>query len=91
MWSFKSVTIDNIPGRIVEAAVRKFATKRHTLLDFQSSATYVGTEKYFLGLEKEKSIELTRIRSPFERLLPKLVINFDKNDGFRRYKISKFK
>lgn len=87
MWGFKSVTIDNVSAQVVETAIRKFTARRHTPLDLQSSSTYVSTENFFLGLEKKKSIEITRIRSPFERLLPKIVIKFDKEIGFTRYKI----
>jgi hypothetical protein len=87
MWSFKTMTIDNVEERIVEAAVRQFAVRRHTSLDFQSSATYIGTEKLFLGLEKETNLDITRIRSPFETLFPKLIIRFDKGVGFTRYRL----
>ena len=87
MLYFNKVTLAEIDGAKVEAAIRKFAAKRHASLDLQSSATKIGTEKLFLGLENEKSIQVTRLRSTFERFLPKLIIKFDKAKGFSEYRI----
>ncbi len=87
MLYFSKVTLAEIDGTKVEAAIRKFAAKRHASLDLQSSATKIGTEKLFLGLENEKSIQVTRLRSTFERFLPKLIISFDKAKGFSEYRI----
>ena len=87
MLYFNKVTLAEIDGTKVEAAIRKFAAKRHASLDLQSSATKIGTEKLFLGLENEKSIQVTRLRSTFERFLPKLIIKFDKAKGFSEYRI----
>lgn len=87
MLYFNKVTLAEIDGTKVEAAIRKFAARRHASLDLQSSATEIGTEKLFLGLENEKSIQVTRLRSTFERFLPKLIIRFDKAKGFSEYRI----
>lgn len=83
----KTITLGEIDGIKVENAIRKFALKRHTYLDFHSSSTNIGTDKLFLGLENESSIYVTRIRSNFEQLLPKLIIRFDKAEGFSKYRI----
>jgi len=87
MLYFRTITFEHIEGQLVEKAIRQYTVKRHTPLDLQSSATYIGTEKLFLGRENEKSIQLTRIRSPFERLLPRLIISFDNQATFTQYKI----
>ena len=87
MLYFNKVILAEIDGTKVEAAIRKFAAKRHASLDLQSSSTKIGTEKLFLGLENEKSIQVTRLRSTFERFLPKLIIKFDKAKGFSEYRI----
>ena len=87
MLYFNKVILAEIDGTKVEAAILKFAAKRHASLDLQSSATKIGTEKLFLGLENEKSIQVTRLRSTFERFLPKLIIRFDKAKGFSEYRI----
>ena len=55
--------------------------KKHTNLEFHSSASYIPFEnKLFLGYESGKKVLLTRIRTPFERLLPKLTIVFAEDD-----------
>lgn len=87
MWYFKTETISHTDDAVVEAAIRLYAAKRHTSLDLQSAATYTSTDKMFLGLENEKRILITRLRSPVERLLPKLIIKFDVAKGFTEYKI----
>lgn len=87
MLYFNKVILAEIDGTKVEAAIRKFAAKRHASLDLQSSSTKIGTEKLFLGLETDKSIQVTRLRSSFERFLPKLIIRFDKAKGFSEYRI----
>lgn len=78
---------DDLERPEIEAALRKFASKRHTSLDFKSSSTDVGTEKCFLGLEGKKDLKFTRLRTSFERVLPKLIISFPKNNDQNYYKI----
>lgn len=87
MLYLNKVTLAEIDETKVEAAIRKFAARRHASLDLQSSSTEIGTEKLFLGLENEKSIQVTRLRTTFERFLPKLIIRFDKAKGFSEYRI----
>jgi len=87
MLYFRKVTLNEVNGTKVEAAIRKFTARRHTSLDLQSSSTDIWTEKLFLGLENENSIQVTRIRTSFERLLPKLIVRFDKERGFSEYRI----
>jgi hypothetical protein len=70
-----------------ERALRKFAIKRHTSLDLQSSSTDVGTDKSFLGLEGKKGLKFTRIRTSFERWLPKLIISLPKDAGLNYYRV----
>ncbi|MBL0311050.1 MAG: hypothetical protein IPP77_15700 [Bacteroidetes bacterium] len=86
MIYFKKVNLNGADRQRIETAIRQFAVKRNTSLDFQSSATCIRQEKYFLGLESESNLTLTRIRTPFERLLPKLILQFSKED-FNKYKV----
>ena len=86
MIYFKKVNLNGADRQRIETAIRQFAVKRNTSLDFQSSATCIRQEKYFLGLESESNLTLTRIRTPFERLLPKLIFQFSKED-FNKYKV----
>ncbi len=82
MIYFKESRIQNSNGKAIEEAIRKTSLKRHTSLDLKVTSTYIDEEnqKYFLGLESKNNIKLTRIRGPFERLLPKLIVRFNKND-----------
>ena len=69
-----------------EIALRKFAIKKHTSLDIQSATNNAGANNSFLGLEGTKDIKFTRIRTSFERVLPKLIISLPK-DNLLFYKI----
>lgn len=71
----------------IESALRRFAIRKHTSLDFKSAATDVGTEKRFLGLEGKADLKFTRLRTSFERWIPKLIISFPKNSDQLYYKI----
>jgi hypothetical protein len=87
MFYFKKEILQSVNAESIEIALRKFTAKRNTSLDMQSSSTSMGTDKLFLGLENENSIQITRIRSSLEKFLPKLIIKFDKVAGFNQYKV----
>ena len=56
-------------------------------LDIIKATVYVESdERFFIGLEKPKTIKFIRIRSILELLLPKLILKFEKDD-FSSYKI----
>lgn len=81
MVYFKTKTIDNYETERIENAVRKFSLKRHASLDFISTATYeTDNEKYFLGSENDTYLKIVRLRTPFERILPKLILRFNKKN-----------
>ena len=70
-----------------ESSLRKSALRRHTSLDLQSSV-WIGTDKLFLGLEGSKEIKFTRIRTSFEKILPKLIINLPKDRVYYQIRFS---
>ena len=87
MIYIKTINITEIDNQLIEKAIRSFSLKRTGLLDLKQSSSYISEEnKYFLGTETEKYINLTRLRTPFENLIPKLILRFDKKD-FRVYQI----
>lgn len=87
MIYFKSISIAKADNLIIEKAIRNYSLKRHGALDFKQSSSYVTEDnKYFLGQETEKYINITRLRTPFENFLPKLILRFDKN-RFNFYQI----
>ena len=71
----------------VENAIRHFSSKRHASLDIKSSSSSIGENKYFLGLEGENDLKITRIRTPFESLFPKIIVSFPKDRQFLSFKI----
>lgn len=87
MLYFSTTTIDNMAPVDIENGIRKYAAKRHTSLDLKQASTYIKEDKYFLGLEGTKDLKLTRIRTPFERFFPKIIVSFPKNKKFEIYKI----
>lgn len=88
MLYFKTVKIENTDPEVIEKAIRTYSLKRLTSLDIIiSSASYASEEKYFFGLEKSKSLFITRVRTPFERIFPKLIVRFKKEDEFTSYQI----
>jgi hypothetical protein len=42
---------------------------------------YKKEEKYFLANENKDYLKVTRLRTPFERFLPDIIIRFEKNKG----------
>ncbi|SMC60800.1 hypothetical protein [Pedobacter nyackensis] len=87
MLYFKKVYFQNDQEKQqVENAFRKSASKRNHALDFLSSVSDIGPDKVFLGFERKKDITFTRIRTSFEKLLPKLIISFPKDPSINHYK-----
>ncbi len=86
MFYFLKTNTNNY-SKDTENAIRKYSAKRHTSLDFKSSSTYIKEEKYFLGLEGNDDLKITRIRTPFEKYFPKVIVSFPKDKHFEIYKI----
>ncbi|MFL5743542.1 MAG: hypothetical protein ACJ751_02670 [Niastella sp.] len=88
MLYFKTIKIENTDPEIVEKAVRAFSLKRLTSLDLiTSSVSYASEDKYFLGVEKSNDLFITRVRTPIERIFPKLIVRFKKENEFTSYQI----
>jgi len=84
---FKRISITKFSAEKIEKNVRLLSLKRHTSLDFKSATTYLAEpNKFFLGYENDRKIDLLRIITPFERLLPKIIVTFDKTN-FQEYKL----
>ncbi len=87
MLYFTHIDIDHSNSDVIENAVRAYSSKRHTGLDFKDSSSYIAEDKYFLGFESKDDLQITRIRTPFERFFPKLIVNFSKDKSFETYGI----
>lgn len=87
MIYIKTINIPKNDNLLIEKAVRSFSLKRHGSLDLKQSSSYITEDnKYFLGSETDSFIKITRLRTPFENFLPKLILRFDKKD-FNVYQI----
>ena len=71
----------------LEKAMRKYASKRSSPLDFLSAQTDFKTEKKFLGYEGKGTLQFTRLRSSFEKFLPKLIVQIPKTNEKNYYQI----
>ncbi|MEP6612743.1 MAG: hypothetical protein ABJA76_12685 [Mucilaginibacter sp.] len=86
MIYFKSVQLPDNEKQLLETAMRKVAIKRTRSLDFTSAEHNMGSEKLFLGLDDKRDVKFTRLHTSLEKLLPKIVISFPKdetNSGYR--------
>lgn len=86
MLYFKTLTIPNASQQ-TETAIRAGSLKRHTSLDFNSGSSWIREDQYFLGQESDTALRLTRLRTSFERLLPKIIIRFNKDSSFSTYQV----
>ena len=88
MIYFKKTYFDNREKAGIEAAIRKSAIKCTSLINLETSTSDIGTDKYFFGFENKKALFFTRVRTSFERILPKVVFKLSKSEdeffyGFR--------
>lgn len=86
MIYFQKTELPDISPEWIEKIIRESSSKRHSSLDLLSSSTCIKEEKHFFGTEKDKFIKIIRMRTPFERILPRIIARFDKSD-FGSYKI----
>lgn len=70
----------------IEKRIRSLSKRRYSSLDIVQSVSYDRDGKLFLAVETSENITLTRLRSPIEGFLPKIIVRFRKSD-FRYYKI----
>lgn len=87
MFYFTKIIIDVSSLINAEDAIRKYSLKRHVSLDFQSSASNIKEDKYFLGNENINDLKITRIRTSFEWLFPKLIISIPKEMRVESFKV----
>jgi hypothetical protein len=90
MIYFKKIQLIDPAKDQVETAMRKFAIKQSSSLDFKSSSTNVGTDKLFIGFEDANQIQFSRIRYFIESYLPKIIISISKSndDNYLKMKLS---
>ncbi len=88
MIYFKKIPFQpNLNKQQMESAFRKTAVRQRHSLDLVRSSTDVGTKMLFLGYQSKKELTFTRIRTSFEALLPKLIINLPADPAADYYKV----
>ncbi|SDY11399.1 hypothetical protein SAMN05444411_1282 [Lutibacter oricola] len=81
MIYFITSKMPNYDKSIIEKTIRKISSKKHLSLDVLSKIENTHIEnKYFYGLENDTQLKITRIRSYFEKIFPRIIIRFDKKD-----------
>lgn len=70
-----------------EASLRKASMKEKISLDFKFHTVNIGTDKMFYGLEDDKDLKFTRLKTSFEFFMPKLIISLSKNSSAKNYRI----
>jgi len=78
---------ENLTQQQVEKSLRRYALKRTSSIDFKNCTYNIGMEQLFLGRERKKDLQFTRIKTSFEVLLPKMIIKLSKNPDAKDYKI----
>ncbi|SER81187.1 hypothetical protein [Pedobacter rhizosphaerae] len=71
----------------VESALRKYALKKTSPLDFQSTTINIGTDKVFMGFERKTDLQFSRIKTSFVFMLPKLIISLPLDQSATAYRI----
>ena len=88
MLYFKSIPFpENLTQIDLENALRKQSLKRTSSLDFKSCTSDMGKDRLFLGLDRKKDLQFTRLKTSFEVLLPKMIIKLSKDSLVKEYKV----
>lgn len=86
MKILKHKRIENWESEQIENAIRRHTAKRNHSLNWISSIYHNMNKYYFLGVENDTTMNMTRVTTEFELFLPKIIIDFNKSD-FTSYSI----
>jgi hypothetical protein len=91
MIYFKKVYFNYDDRAVIEAALRKASLKRGRPLDWESTNSNIGSDKYFLGHEGRDALSFARLKSSVE-ILPKIIISLPKNptDTYYQFRLALF-
>jgi hypothetical protein len=88
MIYFKKVELLQYSYDQIEHGLRKVSAKRTSSLDMISPVSDIGSDKYFLGRENEGVLTFTRIRTSFERALPRAIIKLTPGHSYYEVRFS---
>ena len=81
MIVIKKINLKSSDSQSIENSFRKYSIRKGKMIEFASNSGYQKiTDKYFFANENDKYFEATRIKYPFENILPRLILKIDKNN-----------
>ncbi|MGA9211676.1 hypothetical protein [Kaistella sp.] len=87
MITIKKINLDGFDSHLIENSFRKYAIRKGKMIEFAGNSGYQKIEnKYFFANENDKYFEATRIKYPFENILPRLILKLDKSN-FQNIKV----
>lgn len=86
MFILKRIQLAVAEKPIFEKAMRKSSLKRTWILDFTSTVSDIGNSKLFLGYDGKKELQFSRLRTSFEKFMPRIIIILSKNETDFEYK-----
>lgn len=87
MINLKTITLTEAEKKGLEQAMRKSSLKRTRPLNFISTVSDIGNTKLFLGYDGKKDVQFSRLRTSFEKFMPKVIIILPKNGVGFEYKL----
>ncbi|KIA89958.1 hypothetical protein [Kaistella jeonii] len=87
MVTIKEINLENSDHQSIENSFRKYSIRKGKMIEFASNSGYQKiADKFFFANENDRYFEATRIKYPFENILPRLILKIDKNN-FHNIKI----
>ena len=81
MFTIKKISRQNSDIDTIESSFRKYSIRKGKMIEFASKSAYQKIEnKFFYANENDKYFEATRIKYPFENILPRLILKMDKRN-----------
>ncbi|MGS0748026.1 hypothetical protein [Halpernia sp. GG3] len=87
MLVIKKIDLKSSSSQSIENFLREYSIRKGKMIEFASNSGYQKiTDKYFFANENDKYFEATRIKYPFENILPRLILKIDKSN-FQKIKV----
>jgi hypothetical protein len=87
MINLKRIKLTEAEKLTFERAMRKSSLKRTWALDFISTMSDMGSNKLFLGYDGKKEVQFSRLRTSFEKFMPRIIIILPKDGTEFEYRL----
>ncbi|MEB0263541.1 MULTISPECIES: hypothetical protein [unclassified Mucilaginibacter] len=87
MINIKTIKLTEAEKITLERAMRKSSLKRTRALDFVSTVSDIGSNKLFIGYDGKKDVQFSRLRTSFEKFMPRAIVILSKNETEIEYRI----